>query len=145
MIEATLREHIDRFRVGRNVRLIGSVSRSELTTLMRVHAALALPWASEDCDRALLANLVLTGTAALNGTGNALDNVIIGNESNNVITGGDTSACASNVVTRSRPGGDIGVPTGRQLAGHAKQDPRPFVGQVPLASWEGDRDGRRSK
>jgi glycosyltransferase involved in cell wall biosynthesis len=61
--DATLREHIDRYRVGRQVRLIGSVSRSELTTLMRVHAALALPWASEDCDRALLANLVLEAMA----------------------------------------------------------------------------------
>jgi Ca2+-binding RTX toxin-like protein len=34
-------------------------------------------------------NLTLTGTAAINGTGNALDNVIIGNSANNTLTGGD--------------------------------------------------------
>ncbi len=33
-------------------------------------------------------NLTLTGTAAINGTGNALDNVITGNSANNVIDGG---------------------------------------------------------
>ena len=34
-------------------------------------------------------NLTLTGTAALNGTGNELDNIIIGNSGANVLTGGD--------------------------------------------------------
>jgi len=34
-------------------------------------------------------NLTLTGTAAINGTGNALDNMIIGNSGNNTLTGGD--------------------------------------------------------
>ncbi|VDO15008.1 unnamed protein product, partial [Brugia timori] len=33
-------------------------------------------------------NLTLTGTAAINGTGNALDNLIIGNATNNTLTGG---------------------------------------------------------
>lgn len=33
-------------------------------------------------------NLTLTGTAAINGTGNALDNVITGNAANNTLTGG---------------------------------------------------------
>ena len=33
-------------------------------------------------------NLTLTGTAAINGTGNALDNVIIGNSGNNILNGG---------------------------------------------------------
>ena len=33
-------------------------------------------------------NLTLTGTAAINGTGNALDNVLIGNSGNNKLTGG---------------------------------------------------------
>jgi Ca2+-binding RTX toxin-like protein len=32
-------------------------------------------------------NLILTGDAAINGTGNALDNTIIGNKANNVLTG----------------------------------------------------------
>ena len=35
-----------------------------------------------------LENLTLTGTAHLNGTGNALDNVLIGNAGNNVLNGG---------------------------------------------------------
>jgi Ca2+-binding RTX toxin-like protein len=34
-------------------------------------------------------NLTLTGTSAINGTGNALDNVIIGNSGNNTLTGND--------------------------------------------------------
>ena len=33
-------------------------------------------------------NLTLTGTANINGTGNALDNVITGNSGNNVLAGG---------------------------------------------------------
>jgi trimeric autotransporter adhesin len=33
-------------------------------------------------------NLTLTGTAAINGTGNALDNVLLGNGGNNTLTGG---------------------------------------------------------
>ena len=33
-------------------------------------------------------NLTLTGTAAINGTGNALDNVLFGNSGNNTLTGG---------------------------------------------------------
>ena len=33
-------------------------------------------------------NLTLTGTAAINGTGNALDNVLTGNSASNVLTGG---------------------------------------------------------
>jgi VCBS repeat-containing protein len=34
-------------------------------------------------------NLTLTGTAAINGTGNALDNVITGNSADNILDGGD--------------------------------------------------------
>ncbi|MDP1862715.1 MAG: calcium-binding protein [Thiobacillus sp.] len=33
-------------------------------------------------------NLTLTGTTAINGTGNALDNILIGNSANNILTGG---------------------------------------------------------
>jgi Ca2+-binding RTX toxin-like protein len=33
-------------------------------------------------------NLILTGTANINGTGNALDNVLTGNSGNNILTGG---------------------------------------------------------
>jgi Ca2+-binding RTX toxin-like protein len=36
-----------------------------------------------------LENLTLTGTAAVNGTGNALDNVLIGNSANNTLNGGN--------------------------------------------------------
>jgi Ca2+-binding RTX toxin-like protein len=35
-----------------------------------------------------LENLALTGTAAINGTGNALNNILIGNTANNVLNGG---------------------------------------------------------
>ncbi|NUT88693.1 calcium-binding protein, partial [Pseudomonas corrugata] len=35
-----------------------------------------------------LENLTLTGVAAINGTGNALDNVLIGNAASNTLTGG---------------------------------------------------------
>ena len=35
-----------------------------------------------------LENLTLTGTAAINGTGNAADNVLTGNSGANVLTGG---------------------------------------------------------
>lgn len=34
-------------------------------------------------------NLTLTGTTAINGTGNALDNILTGNSANNTLTGGD--------------------------------------------------------
>jgi colanic acid/amylovoran biosynthesis glycosyltransferase len=43
--------------------LIGGVSRSELTTLMRVHTAMALPWVADDGDRDRLANIVLEAMA----------------------------------------------------------------------------------
>ena len=35
-----------------------------------------------------LENLTLTGTSAINGTGNELDNVLIGNSAANTLTGG---------------------------------------------------------
>ncbi len=38
-----------------------------------------------------LEELYLTGNDAINGTGNALDNVIVGNDANNVLSGGDGS------------------------------------------------------
>ena len=38
---------------------------------------------------AFVENLTLTGTAAISGTGNALDNILIGNSGANVLTGGD--------------------------------------------------------
>ena len=45
-----------------------------------------------------LENLTLTGSAAINGTGNAKDNVITGNGGNNVLSGlggNDTSTAAA--------------------------------------------------
>jgi Ca2+-binding RTX toxin-like protein len=35
-----------------------------------------------------LENLTLSGTKALNGTGNTLNNILIGNTANNVLNGG---------------------------------------------------------
>ena len=61
--EATLRAQIERFRLTRNVRLIGDVSRSEMNMLMRVHTAMALPWFADERDRDLLANMVLEAMA----------------------------------------------------------------------------------
>ena len=44
---------------------------------------------SFDLGNAYLENLILTGNANINGTGNSLDNIIIGNSGNNVLNGGD--------------------------------------------------------
>ncbi len=56
-----------------------------------------------------LENLTLTGTAAINGTGNALDNVLIGNSAANVLTGAagnDTYVVgAGDTVTEAASGG----------------------------------------
>jgi len=49
-------------------------------------------------------SLVLTGTAALNGTGNALNNILTGNAGNNVLDGG-----AGNDTMTGGPGNDIFV------------------------------------
>ena len=46
-------------------------------------------------------NLTLTGTAAINGTGNALDNIIIGNTAANVIAG--LGGPAERAFRRDRP------------------------------------------
>ncbi|UXN76066.1 hypothetical protein N8D56_25505 (plasmid) [Devosia sp. A8/3-2] len=47
-------------------------------------------------------NLTLTGTAGINGTGNALDNELVGNEAANVLMGGD-----GNDVLRGGGGADV--------------------------------------
>jgi len=59
-----------------------------------------------------LENLTLTGTSAINGTGNSLDNVLTGNSANNVLTGGlgsDTYVVGSgdSVVENANEGIDI--------------------------------------
>jgi colanic acid/amylovoran biosynthesis glycosyltransferase len=61
--EAELRALVDRCRLASNVQLIGSVSRRELAMLMRTHTVMALPWAADDGDRDVLANLVLEAMA----------------------------------------------------------------------------------
>ncbi|PPK76523.1 Ca2+-binding RTX toxin-like protein [Methylobacter tundripaludum] len=55
-------------------------------------------------------NLILTGTSAINGTGNSLNNVLIGNSGNNVLTGGTGSDLLN---------GDLGDDT---LKGNAGND-----------------------
>ena len=61
--EKTLRDRIDRCELAGNVQLIGSVSRRELAMLMRTHTVMVLPWAADDGDRDVLANLVLEAMA----------------------------------------------------------------------------------
>jgi glycosyltransferase involved in cell wall biosynthesis len=61
--EDTLRARIDRCRLAGSVQLIGSVSRRELAMLMRTHTVMVLPWAADDGDRDVLANLVLEAMA----------------------------------------------------------------------------------
>ncbi|MCM0593060.1 MAG: Calx-beta domain-containing protein [Gloeotrichia echinulata DEX184] len=59
-------------------------------------------------------NLTLTGTAAINGTGNAGDNILKGNSGNNILSGGDgndtyvfvaTSALGTDTITETTTGG----------------------------------------
>ena len=52
-----------------------------------------------------LENLTLTGTAAINGTGNTLNNSLIGNSAGNILTGGAgmTAWMAERVLTRPSP------------------------------------------
>ena len=49
-----------------------------------------------------LENLTLTGAAAINGTGNSLDNIITGNTANNILSGGD-----GNDILNGGAGADI--------------------------------------
>ena len=61
---------------------------------------------------AAVENLTLTGSSAINGTGNALGNVITGNSGNNVITGlggADTLDGAGGIDTLSYAGSSAGV------------------------------------
>ncbi|XHR85236.1 MAG: beta strand repeat-containing protein [Gloeotrichia echinulata GP01] len=59
-------------------------------------------------------NLTLTGTAAINGTGNAGDNILTGNSGNNILSGGGgndtyvfvaTSALGTDTITETTTGG----------------------------------------
>jgi Ca2+-binding RTX toxin-like protein len=56
-------------------------------------------------------NLILTGTSAINGTGNSLNNVLIGNSGNNVLTGGTGSDLLNgnlgNDILKGNAGNDI--------------------------------------
>ncbi len=56
-------------------------------------------------------NLILTGTSAINGTGNSLNNILIGNSGNNVLTGGTGSDLLNgdfgNDILKGGTGNDI--------------------------------------
>jgi glycosyltransferase involved in cell wall biosynthesis len=62
--EEALRARIERCLLTTRVQVLGGISRSDLTTLMRTHTAMVLPWAADDCDRDVLANAVLEAMAA---------------------------------------------------------------------------------
>ena len=61
--EEALRAKIAHCRLEGCVQLLGSVSRRELAMLMRAHTLMVLPWATDDGDRDVLANLVLEAMA----------------------------------------------------------------------------------
>jgi Ca2+-binding RTX toxin-like protein len=56
-------------------------------------------------------NLTLTGSSALNGTGNALNNVIIGNSGANTLTGGDGDDILSGGAGNDTLVGELGADT----------------------------------
>ncbi|KXB29240.1 hypothetical protein AT959_18835, partial [Dechloromonas denitrificans] len=56
-------------------------------------------------------NLTLTGTTAINGTGNALDNILIGNSTNNTLTGGDGNDTIDGGTGNDRMVGGLGDDT----------------------------------
>jgi Ca2+-binding RTX toxin-like protein len=53
-----------------------------------VHSSVTFSLASTTTTKGSVENLVLTGTAAINATGNSLANTIVGNSGNNVMSGG---------------------------------------------------------
>ena len=53
-------------------------------------------------------NLTLTGIGAINGTGNALDNILIGNTGNNILTG-----LGGDDTLNGGAGADTAMPAGR--------------------------------
>jgi colanic acid/amylovoran biosynthesis glycosyltransferase len=61
--EEALRDRIAQCRLESSVQLLGSVSHRELAMLMRAHTLMVLPWAADDGDRDVLANLVLEAMA----------------------------------------------------------------------------------
>jgi colanic acid/amylovoran biosynthesis glycosyltransferase len=61
--EEALRARIAECRLDGSVQLLGSVSHRELAMLMRAHTLMVLPWAADDGDRDVLANLVLEAMA----------------------------------------------------------------------------------
>lgn len=79
---------------GGNDRLVGGLGNDTYrvdagdTTVEQVNAGIDLVLASVTWTlSANLENLVLTGTTAINGSGNGLNNIITGNDANNALTG----------------------------------------------------------
>jgi VCBS repeat-containing protein len=64
-------------------------------------------------------NLTLTGTAAINGTGNALDNVIVGNTGNNILSGLDGNDTLTGNAGNDTLDGGLGLDS---MAGGAGDD-----------------------
>jgi glycosyltransferase involved in cell wall biosynthesis len=61
--EETLRAQIDQCRLAGRIQIVGGLSRGEISMLMQAHTALVLPWVADDCDREVLANVVLEAMA----------------------------------------------------------------------------------
>ncbi len=78
-----------------------------------------------------LENLSLTGGAAINGTGNTLANVVIGNAGNNVLTGGD----GNDTLSGGRGNDSLNGGTGNDVFQFARGD-----GQDTIADGSGTSD-----
>ena len=102
-LEETLRARIDRCGLASSVELAGSVSHRELATLMRTHTVMVLPWAPDDGDREILANLVLeamaTGLLVLSTDGPSIRELIDDGLSGRVISPHDPIGLAGALET----------------------------------------------
>lgn len=94
-------------------------------------------------------NLTLTGNTAINGTGNALDNILIGNGAANTLTGGagnDTLDAGENYGVVDRLYGEAGDDTflSKSFYGHGIYDGGTGVDWIDFSQSTGDSVYRRA-